>query len=80
MVDARYYEASGTSVCMMVIGNILTIEFGRTGNACYFYRAPVVPLRTIQLPRRASADTFKLRAWRVRSGQSELEFGQTMLH
>ncbi|MCB9610819.1 MAG: hypothetical protein H6716_29815 [Polyangiaceae bacterium] len=79
--DARYYEATTTSVCMMVIGSALVIEFGRTGNACYFYQAPSIPLRAIDIPPRAIPKVFKAeRLTRgtyqevFRLGQSELRY------
>jgi len=59
IVDARYYSGSQAAVCMMVIGEVVVIEFGTTGNACYFYDAPPRPLRSLSLPDRMAVSKFK---------------------
>lgn len=58
--DARYYEARDTAVCLMVIGNSLVIEFGKTGNACFVYRKPDNPLRSLKIGADKLADAFKV--------------------
>ena len=61
--DARYVMASdNVAVCMFVFDDIVAIEFGKTGNACYFYDATSiqqVSLRTLSLGRRIRSDDFK---------------------
>lgn len=76
--DALYYMADGTAVCMMVIKNTLVIEFGLTGNACYFYRAPSVPLRTLDL-RGWTVPKFK-NTFGLKLGSEELGFRQKASH
>jgi hypothetical protein len=62
--DARYHEVRGVAVCMMVLGSRLVVEFGATGNACYFYAAPNIALRRLDL-RDFRIESFKYaRGWR----------------
>ena len=42
--DACYIQgATGIAICLMRFGDLLAVEFGSTGNACYFYDASGVP-------------------------------------
>ena len=42
--DAHYLTSQeGIGVCLMRVGSLVAIEFGQTGNACYFYRAEQAP-------------------------------------
>lgn len=62
--DALYYEARTSAVCLMIFGNLLVIEFGSTGNACYVYRWPseAPPLRTLKLRKALTPGHFKSRS------------------
>lgn len=61
--DARFVNGEDTAICMMVLSDTLVIEFGSTGNACYFYRAPtrIGPLRGLGIHHQPNAAEFKSR-------------------
>jgi hypothetical protein len=77
--DARYHKCSDTAVCMMVIGNELFIEFGKTGNACYVYVAPQRPLRSASFRRKHTAGAFKTTLG-LELGQERLRYATKMNH
>lgn len=81
LLDALYYEASTSPVCMMVFRDLLVVEFGATGNACYFYQAPPrgTYLRQVPLPRRADPRYFKDQH-RLELGNLSLRFETKMIH
>ncbi|MEE9382286.1 MAG: hypothetical protein V3V08_02595 [Nannocystaceae bacterium] len=60
LADARLEELD-VAVCMFLIGGLLIVEFGRSGNACYVYRAPpeLPPLRTLSLNGLRASRDFK---------------------
>lgn len=80
MDDALYYDAD-VAVCMMVIGSALVIEFGRTGNACYFYGLPddMTSLASLNLPDKMGASEFKQRGLLVLGGK-QLSFIKKLSH
>jgi len=71
--DARLVHARESSVCMMVFKDVLVIEFGRTGNACYFYRAPRVPLRSLRIRDKPVVAEFKS-PWLLELDSESLQF------
>ena len=71
--DALFVQARESSVCLMVVGDLLVVEFGRTGNACYFYEAPKSPLRLLEFDTKPSVSDFKGR-WGLVLGGDDLTF------
>lgn len=82
--DARFYEAKDGPVCLMLLGDLLVVEFGRVGNACYLYSAPqsetpggIVGTR---IPRDLRCDDFKQVQTGLRLGRTRFPFVDKLDH
>lgn len=61
LVDARLVEGSpaDTPICLMAFDDLLVVEFGKVGNACYLYDRPRTFLRSYDLHEPAKPGDFK---------------------
>ena len=81
--DARCLTSSeGVAICLMVLGDLLVVEFGSTGNACYFYdvSGQATDLVSAKLGNRMAVSQFKQTVGGLRLGSATFPYRTKLSH